>query len=295
MTFSQGENPLAHKKLSSLVIDHLHTQPLISNDLCCDSPDKKANAKKKLTAPVTNQDSEATGSENEASNSVTHNLNASYLHSCDFEVFRLALEATSRVEDFQMICNLSRKVLGQTGDGHFCPVGGYNAEAGMVLLLDTARFKYPPHWVNLNLLYQSVCTSDSESGIMRGFILLTRKTNHMKRNKQKATKLRQSTLLSVDMSQAYESHFGQSVHEIGPVHDICSLLDFLYSNDRVKVNLFIYMYQLTDWFGSSEYCPCEQVEDYRGYLSCCKTYRNQIQGFLHKTTGIVPKLASLLL
>ena len=37
--------------------------------------------------------------------------------------------------------------LGQTGDGHFSPIGGYDAASDQVLLLDVARFKYPPHWV----------------------------------------------------------------------------------------------------------------------------------------------------
>jgi hypothetical protein len=30
------------------------------------------------------------------------------------------------------------------GDGHFSPVGGYHAGKDLVLILDTARFKYPP-------------------------------------------------------------------------------------------------------------------------------------------------------
>jgi glutathione gamma-glutamylcysteinyltransferase len=43
----------------------------------------------------------------------------------------------------------SRKVLGQTGDGHFSPVGGYHPGKDLALIMDTARFKYPPHWVPL--------------------------------------------------------------------------------------------------------------------------------------------------
>ena len=40
------------------------------------------------------------------------------------------------------------------GDGHFSPIGGYSACEDMVLILDTARFKYPPHWVPLEMLYK---------------------------------------------------------------------------------------------------------------------------------------------
>jgi hypothetical protein len=42
------------------------------------------------------------------------------------------------------------------GDGHFSPVGGYSEAEDMVLILDTARFKYPPHWVPLEMLYKWV-------------------------------------------------------------------------------------------------------------------------------------------
>ena len=42
-------------------------------------------------------------------------------------------------------------------------------------MLDTARYKYPPHWVNIDKLYKSVCTNDCDTGELRGFIMLTRK------------------------------------------------------------------------------------------------------------------------
>jgi len=59
--------------------------------------------------------------------------------------------------------------------------------------------------------------------------------------------------------------------------------------------LFVYLYQVNDWFGSSEYCcPCEQVDEFKGYLSCCVRYRLKIQNFLHEQTGIVLKLATIL-
>lgn len=56
------------------------------------------------------------------------------------------------------------------GDGHFSPVGGYHAESDMVLILDTARFKYPPHWVPLKGLYQAMAHVDSATSQPRGFL-----------------------------------------------------------------------------------------------------------------------------
>ena len=38
-----------------------------------------------------------------------------------------------------MIVSYSRKALGQTGDGHYSPIGGYHAATDQVLILDVAR------------------------------------------------------------------------------------------------------------------------------------------------------------
>ncbi len=56
------------------------------------------------------------------------------------------------------------------GDGHFSPVGGFHAQKDMVLILDTARFKYPPHWVSLSALYKAMASLDAVTGKPRGFI-----------------------------------------------------------------------------------------------------------------------------
>lgn len=45
----------------------------------------------------------------------------------------------------------------------------------MVLILDVARFKYPPHWVPLQLLWEAMNTTDDSTGLLRGFMLISRK------------------------------------------------------------------------------------------------------------------------
>jgi len=64
-----------------------------------------------------------------------------------------------------MILNYSRKTLNQSGDGHFSPVAGVtwvdNDGGGKdmwVLILDTARYKYPAHWIPFDGLWTSLCT-----------------------------------------------------------------------------------------------------------------------------------------
>lgn len=59
-------------------------------------------------------------------------------------------------------------ILLQTGTGHFSPIGGYHAGTDMALILDVARFKYPPHWVPLKLLWEAMDTVDDASGFRRG-------------------------------------------------------------------------------------------------------------------------------
>lgn len=38
-----------------------------------------------------------------------------------------------------LVVSYSRRTLGQTGDGHFSPVGGYHAGRDLVLILDVVR------------------------------------------------------------------------------------------------------------------------------------------------------------
>ena len=51
-------------------------------------------------------------------------------------------------------------------------VGGYDAASDQVLLLDVARFKYPPHWVPLPVLYEAMRRKDPKTLQVRGWCLL---------------------------------------------------------------------------------------------------------------------------
>lgn len=72
--------------------------------------------------------------------------------------------------DSVVIASYSRAVLGQTGSGHFSPIGAYDDSTDSVLILDTARFKYPAHWVNTELLFHSMTEVDESTGKQRGWI-----------------------------------------------------------------------------------------------------------------------------
>ncbi|RKP33482.1 Phytochelatin synthase, partial [Dimargaris cristalligena] len=71
-----------------------------------------------------------------------------------------------------MVVSFARKTLQQTGDGHFSPIGAYHAATDSVLVLDTARFKYPSYFVSVDTLYDAMQPLDKTTGRPRGYFLI---------------------------------------------------------------------------------------------------------------------------
>lgn len=67
-----------------------------------------------------------------------------------------------------------RKELKQEGSGHWSPIAAYDKDSDSFLLLDVARYKYPPAWINAPTLVASMRIPDDE-GLPRGFIILEKK------------------------------------------------------------------------------------------------------------------------
>jgi hypothetical protein len=93
------------------------------------------------------------------------------------EKFRQAIKAVTRKRSSNeprklMIINYSRKTLEQTGSGHFSPIGAYHEGSDSALVLDVAKFKHPPYWAPVKLLYQSLLESGT-SGEERGYLILS--------------------------------------------------------------------------------------------------------------------------
>ena len=89
--------------------------------------------------------------------------------------FRTSVQDSCRSISAQkgfLIANFSRQVLKQTGDGHFSPIAGYHKSSDSVLVMDTARFKYPPFWVQLPLLWEAMGASDPLTGEARGYFVV---------------------------------------------------------------------------------------------------------------------------
>jgi hypothetical protein len=73
-----------------------------------------------------------------------------------------------------LLVNFSRATLSDddTGGGHFSPLAAYDGRADDLLLMDVARYKYPPFWVDTDLLWQAMATTDTSSGRHRGYIMV---------------------------------------------------------------------------------------------------------------------------
>ncbi|KAF9155477.1 hypothetical protein BG015_009765 [Linnemannia schmuckeri] len=89
------------------------------------------------------------------------------------EQFRQDIKLVSTSDQVHMVLSFSRAALGQTGSGHFSPVGGYHAGEDKVLVLDTARFKYPPFFATVQELWESLLPVDPETGECRGYFLVS--------------------------------------------------------------------------------------------------------------------------
>lgn len=92
----------------------------------------------------------------------------------DLATWRSSLITAARGQGV-VIASYDRAGLDQTGSGHFSPIGGYHAERDLVLVMDVARFKYPPHWISAERLWQAMHAIDPTTGRSRGWIALQRR------------------------------------------------------------------------------------------------------------------------
>jgi hypothetical protein len=73
-----------------------------------------------------------------------------------------------------LLVNFSRATLSDdnAGGGNFSPLAAHNGRADALLVMDVARYKFPPFWVDTDLLWQSMATTDAVSGRHRGYIVV---------------------------------------------------------------------------------------------------------------------------
>ena len=87
--------------------------------------------------------------------------------------FRQLMVDNLQQPDNFVLVNYLRKSIDQERGGHISPVAAYHEESDRFLILDVARYKYPPVWVTAEDLWNSTRTVDSVSGKTRGLVLVS--------------------------------------------------------------------------------------------------------------------------
>lgn len=107
----------------------------------------------------------------------TLSLKVDVVHASDttLEAFRdMARAHLSKPGQF-IIANYLRKAMGQEKGGHISPLAAYDKLTDRFLIMDVARYKYPPVWVTAKDLFTAMSTTDSDNqNRTRGFVLISK-------------------------------------------------------------------------------------------------------------------------
>jgi len=98
-------------------------------------------------------------------------------HAADggLETFRTSARDYLATNDHFVIINYLRKAIGQQAGGHISPLAAYDAKSDRFLILDVARYKYPPVWVTASDLFAAMNTTDAANdNKTRGYVLVTK-------------------------------------------------------------------------------------------------------------------------
>jgi hypothetical protein len=107
----------------------------------------------------------------------TYGVKAEVRHASEtsLEEFRTLARNNLGAPNRHVIVNYLRKSIGQEKGGHISPLAAYDADTDRFLLLDVARYKYPPVWISAVELFNAMNTTDSDNqDRTRGFVLISR-------------------------------------------------------------------------------------------------------------------------
>jgi Phytochelatin synthase len=106
----------------------------------------------------------------------TQPVKAEVYHAADSSVedFRKLASAYLREPGHFVLVNYLRRAMGEESGGHISPLAAYDAKADRFLILDVARYKYPPVWVKTTDMFAAMNTPDTvNDNKSRGFVLVT--------------------------------------------------------------------------------------------------------------------------
>ncbi|MDX8385348.1 MAG: phytochelatin synthase family protein [Gallionella sp.] len=92
----------------------------------------------------------------------------------DDDDLRTLLQYTLGDDGQFVLANYYRASLGQVGGGHWSALAAYDVETDSVLILDVAKYKYPPVWVGTSTLRTAISTLDTTSNKPRGLVIVSK-------------------------------------------------------------------------------------------------------------------------
>ena len=105
-------------------------------------------------------------------------VNVTIRHAAGSSIDQFRKEASSYLaqKGHFVLVNYLRDSLGQKAGGHFSPLAAYEPKSDRFLILDVARYKYPPVWVTASELFAAMNTQDPDNqNKTRGYVLISRK------------------------------------------------------------------------------------------------------------------------
>ena len=109
-----------------------------------------------------------------------HPVTVEVHHAADggLDEFRKAASQYLADKTHFVVVNYLRKTLGQERGGHISPLAAYDEKADRFLILDVARYKYPPVWVSASDLFDAMNTIDAgNDNKTRGYVLISGKAS----------------------------------------------------------------------------------------------------------------------
>ena len=89
------------------------------------------------------------------------------------EAFRAEASQALAAPAHHVLIDFYRSELGQDFGAHWSPLAAYHAGSDRFLVLDVARFRYPPYWARAADLWKAMDTRDLDSGKTRGYVLVS--------------------------------------------------------------------------------------------------------------------------
>jgi hypothetical protein len=104
----------------------------------------------------------------------TLRVHVTHASDSDLAKFRKSVNQAIRDQDTYVIVNYDRRALNQEGAGHISPVAAYHEATDRYLIMDVARYRYPPVWVGAGELWSAMHAVDAASGKSRGYIIVAK-------------------------------------------------------------------------------------------------------------------------